>query len=119
MRQRHVEANRKILKRVIDTIIFLGKQKLAFCGHRELLANDPSVDTINFLETLKYLANYDDAIATHLKKVENDHREMEEKKKESKNKHSQAMISKINSLITSKEIALEIVNLMKGSVAWA
>ena len=78
-RQRHVEANRKILKRVIDMVIFLGKQELSFRGHRELLANYPSVNTGNFLETLKYLTNYDDVIATHLAKVENDHREMEEK----------------------------------------
>ena len=33
VRQRHVEANRKILKRVIDTFIFLGKQELAFRGY--------------------------------------------------------------------------------------
>ena len=32
-RQRHVEANRKILKRVTDTVIFLGKQELTFFGH--------------------------------------------------------------------------------------
>ena len=83
-RQRHVKANRKILKRVIDTVIFLGKKELAFRGHRESLANDPSINTGKFLETLKYLANYDDVIATHLEKVENDHREMEEKRKGSK-----------------------------------
>ena len=40
--KRHVEGNRKILKGVIDTVIFLGKQELAFRGHRESLANDSS-----------------------------------------------------------------------------
>ena len=34
-RQRVVDSNRKILKRVIDTVILLGKQELAFRGHRE------------------------------------------------------------------------------------
>ena len=68
VRQRHVEANRKILKRVIDTFIFLGKQELAFRGYRESLANDLSVNTRTFLETLKNLANYDDITAPTSKK---------------------------------------------------
>ena len=50
-RQRHIEANRKILKRVIDTVIVSGKQELAFRGHRKSLANDSSVNTGNFLGT--------------------------------------------------------------------
>ena len=127
-RQRHIEANRKILKRVIDTVIFLGKQELAFRGRRESLANDPSVNIGNFLETLKYLANYDDVIATHLEKLENNHREMEEKKKESKKGEKIRRFGRGSKLtfmsndiqnklidIISKEIALEI--LIKGSVA--
>ena len=69
---------------MIDAATFLGKLELAFRGHRESLVNDPFVNTGNFLETLKYLANYDDVIATHLEKAENDHREMAEKKKGSK-----------------------------------
>ena len=73
------EKGRKILKQVIDTAIFLGKQK--FRGHRESLANEPSVNTGKFLEILKHVAHYDDVITAHLEKVENDHREMEEKKK--------------------------------------
>ena len=32
-RQLHVEPSRKILKRVIDTVTFLGKQELTFRGH--------------------------------------------------------------------------------------
>ena len=57
VRQQHAEANGEILKLVIATVIFLGKQDLTFHGHRELLANDPSVRTGNFLKTLKYLEN--------------------------------------------------------------
>ena len=131
-RQRHIEVNRKILKRVIDTVIVSGKQELAFRGHRKSLANDSSVNTGNFMGTLKYLANYDDVVATHLEKVENDHREMEEKKKGSKKGDKTRRFGRGSKLtfmssdiqkkhidVTSKEIALEIVNLMKGSVAWA
>ena len=66
--------------RVIDTVILLEKQELAFRGHRESLAADPSVNTGNFLEILKYLAEYDDGIAAHLEKVENEHRRLQEKK---------------------------------------
>ena len=32
-RQRHVEASREILKRVIDKVTFLGKQELTFRSH--------------------------------------------------------------------------------------
>ena len=32
-RQRNIEANRKVMIRVIDTVILLGKQDLAFRGH--------------------------------------------------------------------------------------
>jgi len=67
-KQRQVEANRRILRRVIDTIIFLGKQELAFRGHRESLASDPFANKGNFLETLKYLADYDDITALHLER---------------------------------------------------
>ena len=85
------------------------------------------------METLKYLANYDDVIATHLEKVENDHSEMEEKKKGSKKGDkirrfkrgskltfmSNDIQNKLIDIIISKEIALEIVSLIKGSAVWA
>ena len=131
-RRRHVQANRKILKRVIDSVIFLGKQELAFCGYRESLVTDLFVNAGKFLETLKYLANYDDLIASHLVKIENNHREMEEKKAGSKKVDKIRRFGRGSKLtfmsrdiqnklidIISKEISLDIVNLMKGSVAWA
>lgn len=127
-----VEANRRILKRVIETIMFLGKQELAFRGHRESLASDSSVNKGNFLETLKYLAEYDDVMALHLESVERDHIDLEAKKKGKKKGDkarrfgrgskltflSNDMQNKIIDVI-SKEIAKEIVNLVKDSVAWA
>ena len=117
---------------MIDTVILLGKQELAFRGHRESLAADPSVNTGNFLEIMKYLAEYDDVIAAHLEKVENEHRRLEEKKEGSvKGSKSRKFGrgSKITCLsndiqnklvdIISKEIVREIVDLIKDSVAWA
>lgn len=68
------------MKRLIDKVIFLGKQELTFRGHQQWLANDPSLNTGKFLVALKYLANYDDVIGNLLDKVEKDHHEIEEKK---------------------------------------
>ena len=115
------EKGRKILKQVIDTAIFLGKQK--FRGHRESLANEPSVNTGKFLEILKHVAHYDDVITAHLEKVENDHREMEEKKKGIKKGDKIRHFGRGSNLtfvsnniqnklidITAVKIALEIVN---------
>ena len=68
-RQEHCEAEvEDMLKRVIGTVIFLRKQELGFHNHRESFANDPSVDTGNVLEELKYVANYDDVFSNHLDK---------------------------------------------------
>ena len=68
------------MQRVIDTVIFLGKQELSFRGHVESLAADSSVNVGNFLEALKHLAVYDQTIAHHLAKVEVQHQKLEERK---------------------------------------
>ena len=95
-------------------------------------AADPSVNTGNFLEILKYLAEYDDVIAAHFEKVETEHRRLEEKKegsvKGSKTRKfgrgskttflSNDSQNKLVDII-SKEIVREIVDLIKDSVAWA
>ena len=41
---------------------------MALRGHRESLL-DPNINTGNFLEALKYLADYDTTIRRHLEKV--------------------------------------------------
>lgn len=129
IRKRHVVANRNIMKQVIDTVMFLGKQEMAFLGHRESLASDPSVNIGNFLEALKYLSNYNDVIAAHLKKVEIEHRKMDEKKRLPKKRDkarkfgegskltflSNDMQNKTTNVI-SKEI---VIQLIEDSVAWA
>ena len=79
-----------------------------------------------------YLADYDDIIATHLANVERDHCDLEAKKKGNKKgdkAHRFGRGSKLTFLsndiqnklidIISKEIAKEVVNLIKDSVAWA
>ena len=60
--------NRGVLKRIVDTICFLGRLGMALRGHRESLF-DPDINTGNFLEALKYLADYDMTIRRHLEKV--------------------------------------------------
>ena len=67
-RKAEVVSNRNIMERIVDTIMLLGKQGLAFRGHCKLLANDV-LNTGNFLEVLKFLATYDVTIRDHLAKV--------------------------------------------------
>ena len=64
---RKAEANRNVLKRIVDTVFLLGKQGLTFRGHRELLSDD-SISTGNFLEALKYLSEYDPMLNSHLER---------------------------------------------------
>ena len=50
-----VNENRKILRSIIDTIIFLGRQGLALRGHRDDLQYHPEVRGVgNFIELLNY-----------------------------------------------------------------
>ena len=68
LRRKKVVTNRSIMKRIVDTVVFLGKQGLAFRGHRESL-DHPEVNKGNFLEALDYLSTYDVTIDNHLEKV--------------------------------------------------
>ncbi|KAJ4432754.1 hypothetical protein ANN_21392 [Periplaneta americana] len=58
-----VKRNRDILKRVINAVCFLGKQELAFRGNDE---TENSVNRGNYVELLKYTAEYDPLLAEHL-----------------------------------------------------
>ncbi|XP_028412950.1 uncharacterized protein LOC114535828 [Dendronephthya gigantea] len=69
-RKREIVTNRNVMKRVVDTVLLLGKQGLAFRGHRESLDN-PEINRGNYLETLDYLSIYDDTIHDHLERVRN------------------------------------------------
>jgi hypothetical protein len=59
---KQVNINRKILARLIDVVCFLGKQELAFRGHRE---NEGSLNKGNYCEILDLLAKEEQFIREH------------------------------------------------------
>lgn len=58
-----VEQNRELLKRFIHAVCFLSKQELAFRGHDE---SSTSINRGNYVELLKYTAEYDPLLKAHL-----------------------------------------------------
>ena len=64
--RKETEKNGMILKRIIDAVLFLGKQGLAFRGHREQGLGSPETNKGNFLELIKLLAKNDIALEQHL-----------------------------------------------------
>ena len=62
------KANRNVMKRIVDAVMFLGRQGLALRGHRESLMHETQ-NSGNFLELLKLLSQYDTTIKDHLEKV--------------------------------------------------
>ena len=62
-----IEKNRKILTKIIDAVLYLARQGLAFRGHREYQGlGCPSTNEGNFLELMKLLAKYDSLLEQHL-----------------------------------------------------
>lgn len=59
-----VRQNREILKRLIDVVIFLGKQECPFRGHDE---TEGSNNKGLYVELLQFLSEYDPLLANHLK----------------------------------------------------
>ncbi|KAL4104312.1 hypothetical protein QTP88_019613 [Uroleucon formosanum] len=59
---KQVDINRKILACLIDVVCFLGKQELAFRGHRE---NESSLNKGNYCEILDLLAKEEQFIREH------------------------------------------------------
>ncbi|XP_077298648.1 zinc finger MYM-type protein 1-like [Arctopsyche grandis] len=58
-----VNKNRDVLKRIINAIIYLGKQELSLRGHDE---SCNSVNKGNYIEYLNALREYDSVLDTHL-----------------------------------------------------
>jgi hypothetical protein len=125
-RKREVVANRSIMERVVDTVVHLGKQGLAFRGHRESLIDDPEANKGNFLESLNYLSTYDITTANHLEKVRNQQAMSRRKggKKGAKGRGSKLTFlsndtqnNVIN--IIGREIASQIVKEIGNCRAWA
>eukprot|EP00794_Sanderia_malayensis_P013076 gene13076-14419_t len=66
-RQKRVEKNRNVMKRLIDITQFLAKQGLAFRGHREDITTE-TTNKGNFLAlAAELLSKYDEILASHLK----------------------------------------------------
>lgn len=124
--KKEILLNRQVMKRIVDTIIFLGKQGLAFRGHRECL-NHPALNTGNFLEALKYLSKYDSTTENHLEKAKID-QEMLDARQASK-RGAKGRGSKLTFLsktsqnavinIIGEEIATETVKMIRDCRAWA
>ena len=68
-----VKIDRELPERIIDVILLLGRQGLAFRGHDENLVLDTDSNSGNFLEVLKMVGSYDERIGAHLRKVKEDH----------------------------------------------
>ena len=65
--KKEIEKNRIILESIIDAVLYLGKQGLAFRGHRESQGlGDPTLNEGNFLELIKLLSKKDDLLKQHL-----------------------------------------------------
>ncbi|KAJ4447663.1 hypothetical protein ANN_09670 [Periplaneta americana] len=58
-----VEQTRELVKRFIHAVCFLSKQELAFRGHDE---SSTSINRGNYVELLKYTAEYDPLLKAHL-----------------------------------------------------
>ena len=63
-----VKANRNVTQRIVNITMFLGRQGLAYRGHRESLMQETK-NCGNFLELLKLLSQYDTTMKDHLEKV--------------------------------------------------
>ena len=64
MRKKREWRETDILKRHIDVVLYLGRQGLALCGHKE--CGGRNVNEGNFIELLKLLAKYGGLLNDHL-----------------------------------------------------
>lgn len=74
-RRDQIHNNRQIVNRVVEIIIFIGKQGLSYRGSTAEAAydlNNPFVNHGNFLELLFLLDKYDPLLSAHLKSVQED-----------------------------------------------
>ena len=115
------------MQRILDTVIFLGKQGIALCGHRESLADHEITNAGNFLEALKYLAQYDATLSAHLEKAKQ-HQNLLALKKGGK-KGAKGRGTKLTFLsndsqnnlikVIGNAICEEIIGKLKNCRAWA
>ena len=122
-----VKINRELLERIIDGILLLGRQGLAFRGHDENLVLDTDSNSGNFLEVLKMLGSYDERISAHLRKVKEDHEHVkiqsQKAKKKKKGRGSKITFLSNNSQnklisIIGDQITNIIIEKIKDCNAW-
>lgn len=65
-KEKQIANNRAILKRLLDIVLFLGKQSLPLRGHDE---SSKSANRGNFLELVDLIAKYDPTLREHLEKA--------------------------------------------------
>jgi hypothetical protein len=66
-----VSENRKILKVIIDVLLYLARQNIAYRGHNENVA---SLNQDNFIELIKVLSQYQPIIQQYLNKINSNKR---------------------------------------------
>lgn len=64
-KQENIKRNREVLSHIVKVVLWLGRQGIAYRGHRENLADD-SANRGNFLELISLLSQYDDKLAHHV-----------------------------------------------------
>ncbi|KAI6655421.1 hypothetical protein LOD99_2256 [Oopsacas minuta] len=72
IRKSQVIQKRKVMERIIDILMFIGKRGLSYRGNKAesaFLLDDPLIDHGNFLELLLLLSKYDEILRVHLDKV--------------------------------------------------
>jgi len=84
-RQKRVEKNRNVMKRLIDITLFLAKQGLAFRGHREDITTE-TTNKGNFLALAELLSKYDEILASHLSEIKKEKQKKKQRKNIKKNK---------------------------------
>ena len=120
-RKTEVARNRSIVKRIVDTIVFLGGQGLSLRGHRETLTSNV-VNGGNFLEALKFLSMYDPTMQQHLSNVQARQCRLAGKGRRGRGSHLNFMSNdtqnKLVSII-SQQITKTIVIAIEECRAWA
>ncbi|KAI6657353.1 hypothetical protein LOD99_101 [Oopsacas minuta] len=72
IRKSQVIQKRRVMERIIDILMFIGKRGLSYRGNKAesaFLLDDPLIDHSNFLELLLLLSKYDEILRVHLDKV--------------------------------------------------
>ncbi|KAL4101007.1 hypothetical protein QTP88_021028 [Uroleucon formosanum] len=100
---KEVEHSRLVIKRLIDIVLFIGRQGISFRGKDEAAYSleDKSVNHGNFLELVMLLKDYDVVLNEHVKKcIELSKKRKEKAMKEMNNKFSQVHGHGRGSLVT-------------------